>query len=61
MKNNDGGGIAKCLQNILKSDSLLTRIHRKSIKAGLDKITDEDIEAEVKAVRKVKEKNNKAK
>jgi prevent-host-death family protein len=49
------------LQNIVKSDSLLTKIHVKAKEAGLDKITDEEIEAEVKAVRKAKaEKKQKA-
>jgi len=50
------------LQNVLKSDSLLTSIHIKAKGAGLDKMTDKEVEAEVKAVRKAKaEKKQKAK
>ena len=39
------------LQNILKEDSLLTRIHMKAKDAGLDKTAEEEVEAEIKAVR----------
>lgn len=41
------------LENILKEDRLLTQIHLKSKATGLDQISEEDIEAEIRAARKV--------
>lgn len=42
-----------------KEDSLLTSIHMKAGKAGLDKMTDVEIEAEIKAARKKRAGNKK--
>lgn len=40
------------LKNILKDDNLLTRIHLKTKETGIDKISEEEIEEEIKAYRR---------
>lgn len=40
------------LKNILKEDRLLTQVHLKAKESGLGRITEEEIEAEIKAARK---------
>jgi prevent-host-death family protein len=40
------------LKNILKEDELLTKIHLKTKETGLDKISEEEIEKEIRASRK---------
>jgi prevent-host-death family protein len=44
------------LQNVTKQPELLTKIQLSAQEAGLDKITDEEIDAEVAAHRKLKKK-----
>ena len=40
------------LENILKEDELLTSIHLKTKETGLDKISEEEIEKEIRASRR---------
>lgn len=40
------------LKNILKEDELLTKIHLKTKETGLDKISEEEIEKEIRASRR---------
>jgi prevent-host-death family protein len=40
------------LKNILKEDQLLTKIHLKTKETGLDKISEEEIEKEIRASRR---------
>jgi prevent-host-death family protein len=40
------------LENILKEDELLTKIHLKTKETGLDKISEEEIEKEILASRR---------
>jgi prevent-host-death family protein len=40
------------LENILKEDNLLTQIHLKAKETGLDRISEEEIESEIKAARR---------
>jgi prevent-host-death family protein len=40
------------LENILKEDELLTKIHLKTKETGLDKISEEEIEKEIRAARR---------
>ena len=42
------------LENVLKEDSLLTWIHVKAKEAGLDRLSDEEVEAEIKAARETR-------
>jgi prevent-host-death family protein len=39
------------LENIVKEDILLTQVHLQSKAAGLDQITEQEIDAEIKATR----------
>lgn len=40
------------LKNILKEDELLTKIHLKTKETGLDRISEEEIEKEIRASRR---------
>jgi prevent-host-death family protein len=40
------------LENILKEDELLTKIHLKTKETGLDKISEKEIEKELRAARR---------
>lgn len=42
------------LKNVIKGDTLLTQIQLKAQEAGLDKMTSEEIDAEIKASRQDK-------
>ena len=46
------------LKNILKADELLTKIHLKTKEMGLDKISEEEIEREIRATRRKKAGKN---
>jgi hypothetical protein len=46
------------LENILKGDELLTKIHLKTKETGLDKISEEEIEKEIRATRRKKAGKN---
>lgn len=49
-------GVEDYLKNIIKQPKVLTRIQLSAQKAGLDKMTDEEIEAEISAYRRSKTK-----
>ncbi len=49
------------LENILKEDSLLTQVHLQARAAGLDQITEQELEAEIKATRKTQAASKKRK
>jgi len=46
------------LENILKEDELLTSIHLKTKETGLDKISEEEIEKEIRAARRKRSGKN---
>jgi len=46
------------LENILKEDELLTKIHLKTKETGLDKISEEEIEREILASRRKRASKN---
>ena len=50
-------GIEDYLKNIIKQPEILTRIQFRAKKAGLDTMTEEEIEAEIKAYRQSKKRN----
>jgi len=47
-------GVEDYLRNIVKKDELLAEIHLSSQKAGLDKITEDEIELEIQGSRRSK-------
>jgi len=49
-------GVEDYLRNIVKQPEILTAIQLSANKAGLDKMSDEDIEAEISAYRRSKSK-----
>jgi len=52
-------GVQDYLRNIVKKDGLLAEIQLSSKKAGLDKLTDDEIESEVRSYRRSKAKTKK--
>ncbi len=50
--NKKGRGNADYLKNIVKNSELLTKVQQSANKAGLDKMTDAEIDDEIKAYRK---------
>jgi prevent-host-death family protein len=49
-------GVEDYLKNVIRQPEILTKIQLSAKKAGLDKISDEEIEAEVVAYRRSKSK-----
>ena len=47
-------GVEDYLRNIVKKDELLAEIQLSSQRAGLDKITDDEIDREIQATRRSK-------
>ena len=47
-------GVADYLKNIVKKDELLAEVQLSAQRAGLDQLSDKEIEAEIKAYRKAK-------
>lgn len=54
-------GIEDYLQNIVKEPELITKIQFSAKEAGLDQLDDVEIEAEIKAFRKTRQKAGKTK
>ncbi len=54
-------GIEDYLKNIVKQPKLITNIQISAKEAGLDRLRDTEIEAEIKAFRKTRKKVGKAK
>lgn len=52
-------GVEDYLRNIVKKDELLAEIQLGAQKAGLDKITDEEIDAEIDSYRRSSKKTKK--
>ncbi len=49
-------GVRDYLQNVIKQPEILTTIQLSAKKAGLDKLSDEEIDAEIDAYRRPKSK-----
>jgi prevent-host-death family protein len=54
-------GVEDYLKNIVKQPKLMTKIQISAKEAGLDRLRDTEIEAEIKAFRKTKKKGGRAK
>jgi len=52
-------GVEDYLRNFVKKDALLAEIQLDAQKAGLDKMTDEDIDSEIRAYRRSKKTTQK--
>jgi prevent-host-death family protein len=52
-------GVEDYLRNIIKKDGLLAEVQLSSKKAGLDKLSDKEIEAEIRSYRRSKAKTKK--
>jgi prevent-host-death family protein len=54
-------GVKDYLKNIVKQPKLMTKIQISAKEAGLDRLRDTEIEAEIKAFRKTRKKGGRAK
>jgi prevent-host-death family protein len=54
-------GVEDYLKNIVKQPKLMTKIQISAKEAGLDRLRDTEIEAEIKAFRKTRKKAGRAK